>query len=90
VTGNMNKGLREKIKQFILVIFFMSIVMLLMKFQALPGWLLQVLVIAVMVHMLLFFFGVFIGKGPFKYIAELYVSDDREKRELLRSKQPWE
>ncbi len=86
----MNKGYKESLRQFVLVVFFMSIVMLLMKYQALPGWLLQVLVIAVIVHLLLFVAGVYIGKGPFKYISELCISDDEKKRKLLRSKQPWE
>jgi hypothetical protein len=86
----MKKGERAYFTQFGILAALAAAVILLAYFQALPAWVMRVLVFGLFLYMMLFAVGLFFNTGPFKYIGKLYAKDTEQERRGLKPKQPWE
>ena len=86
----MEKGNREYFKLFVVLALLICAIILVVNSQAIPGVLSLILVPIAFVYIALFFAGIIMNLGPFKYISRQYAEDAQRKKESKRSKQPWE
>ena len=86
----MKNSNREYFKHFIVLALLICAIILIANSQAIAGVLSLVLVPVAFIYIALFFAGVILNLGPFKYISRQYAEDAQRKKESMRSKQPWE
>lgn len=86
----MKKGEKEYLKHFAISASLVIIMIMLPNCDFVPCWLMQLLTAVTFIYLLLFFVGLILNIGPFKYIGKLYVRDRKKEHEERRAKKPWE